>query len=77
MPQPVSGLVIRYAYLWRDDYPKCMEEGVKVRPCAVTPVTTNENGEQPVTLLPVTHMPSSSPEPAVETPHQRVYRFDP
>lgn len=67
MPQLVSGLVIRYAYLWRDDYPNGMEEGVKDRSCAVILVTTNENGEQPVTLLPVSHMPSSNTEPAVET----------
>lgn len=75
MPQPVSGLVIRYAYLWRDDYLKGMEEGVKDRPCAVILVTTNENGEQLVTVLPVTHSPPSNPELAVEIPHQTKLRL--
>ncbi|WP_338049140.1 hypothetical protein [Rhodoplanes elegans] len=35
IPRPVSGLVIRYAYLWRREHLAGRDEGVKDRPCAV------------------------------------------
>jgi len=68
LPKPVPGLVIRYAYLWRDEYRRGQEEGLKDRPCAVIVVTTGEAGDQAVTVLPVTHTPHSDPSLAVEIP---------
>jgi hypothetical protein len=68
LPEPVSGLVIRYSYLWEDEYKRGRDEGVKERPCAVILVTINEEGERVVTLLPVTHAPRMDPALAVEIP---------
>jgi hypothetical protein len=34
-PDPIAGMVIRYAYLWRSEYERGLEEGLKDRPCAV------------------------------------------
>lgn len=53
LPQPVPGLVIRYAYLWQAEHQRGQEEGVKDRPCAVILVTTDDEGDQVVTVLPV------------------------
>ena len=67
-PEPVPGLVIRYGYLWAEEHARGQEEGVKDRPCAVILVSTDEEGEHWVTVLPVTHAPPSDPELAVEIP---------
>jgi hypothetical protein len=68
LPEPVPGLVIRYGYLWVEEHGRGQEEGVKDRPCAVVLVTADEDGEQWVTVLPVTHTPPSVPELVVEIP---------
>jgi len=68
LPEPVPGLVIRYGYLWAEEHARGQEEGVKDRPCAVILVSTDEEGERWVTVLPVTHAPPSNPELAVEIP---------
>jgi hypothetical protein len=68
LPEPVPGLVIRYSYLWAEEHGRGQEEGVKDRPCAVILVSTDEDGERWVTVLPVTHAPPSVPELAVEIP---------
>jgi hypothetical protein len=67
-PEPVSGLVVRYAYLWREEYRRGQEEGFKDRPCAVVVVTADEAGRRIVTVLPVTHTPPVDPGLAVEIP---------
>ena len=67
-PQPVPGLVIRYAYLWRVEQQRGQEEGLKDRPCAVILVTTDHEGDQVVTVLPITHTPPANPMLAVEIP---------
>lgn len=41
---------------------------MKDRPCAVILVTASEDGEQVVTVLPVTHTPPSDPALSVEIP---------
>jgi hypothetical protein len=61
-------LVIRYSYLWRDEQKRGQEEGLKDRPCAVILVTTDDDGDQVVTVLPITHTPPSNPALAVEIP---------
>lgn len=67
-PTPVQGLVIRYSYLWQHEHRRGIEEGVKDRPCAVILVTTREDGEEIVTVLPITHTPPSDMRLAVEIP---------
>ena len=67
-PAAVPGLVIRYSYLWQTDYLRGQEEGVKDRPCAVILVTRNDEGEEMVTVLPITHSPPDNPALALEIP---------
>jgi len=64
----MPGLVIRYSYLWQCDYRSGKEEGVKDRPCAIILVTKENNGDDVVTVLPVTHTPPSNPALALEIP---------
>lgn len=68
LPKSVQGLVIRYSYLWRAEYLRGQEEGSKDRPCAVMLVTAGEEGQEIVTVLPVTHTPPAEPAFAVEIP---------
>jgi len=51
------------------------EEGVKDRPCAVVLTTTNDNGDDIVTVLPVTHTPPAIPMLAVEIPYATKKRL--
>ncbi len=67
-PTPAPGLVIRYSYLWRSEHLRGQEEGVKDRPCAVLLAMTDDEGEQKVIVLPVTHTPPNHPAHAVEIP---------
>lgn len=67
-PVPVSGLVIRYSYLWVSEHARGQEEGVKDRPCAVVLVTDDDAGDPMVTVLPISHTPPMDPELAVEVP---------
>ena len=67
-PEPVPGLVIRYSYLWMEEYKRGQEEGVKDRPCAVILVTTNEDDERVVTVLPISHSPPADSKLVVEIP---------
>jgi hypothetical protein len=66
LPGPVPGLVIRYSYLWRDEYLAGREEGVKDRPCAIILAVADEQGERVITVLPITHAPPLRPELAAE-----------
>ncbi|MBN8925686.1 MAG: type II toxin-antitoxin system PemK/MazF family toxin [Rhodospirillales bacterium] len=67
-PVPDPGLVIRYSYLWADEYARGQEEGVKDRPCAVVLTSIDAAGDQIVTVLPITHTPPTIPQLAVEIP---------
>lgn len=75
LPQPVPGLGIRYTYLWQAEHQRCQEEGVKDRPCAVILMTTDDEGDQVVTVLPVTHTPPVDPSLAIEIPHATKRRL--
>jgi hypothetical protein len=68
LPEPVPGLVIRYSYLWANEYARGQEEGVKDRPCAVVLASADEAGGRIVTVLPISHSPPSDPLLAVEIP---------
>lgn len=45
LPSPAPGLVISYAYLWRDQDAAGAAEGRKNRPCAVVVTTVDEEGD--------------------------------
>ena len=68
LPTPVPGLVIRYAYLWRAEHLRGLEEGLKDRPCAVVLVVEDEDGRPTVTVVPVTHSPPYNAGDAIEIP---------
>ena len=69
LPKPISGLVIRYSYLWRREYLEGREEGQKDRPCAIiAAVRIDESGELRVLVLPITHAPPDRAGLAVEIP---------
>ena len=57
--------MIRYSYLWHSEYLRGQEEGVKDRPCAVVLLLQNEDGDDVVTVLPITHTPPSQSEAAL------------
>ena len=74
-PQPVPGLVIRYSYLWKSEHLRGQEDGVKDRPCAVILVTSDNEGEKIVTVLPISHTPPANSALAVEIPHETKRRL--
>lgn len=75
LPEPVPGLVIRYSYLWRDEFLQGREEGQKDRPCAIILATEQIDGETVVTVLPITHAPPAVAGFAVEIPSDTKRRL--
>jgi hypothetical protein len=69
LPEPAPGLVIGYAYLWRDEAAQGREEGIKDRPCVIVLAVRQEAGGRIVTVAPVTHLPPASPDDGIELPH--------
>jgi hypothetical protein len=66
---PELGLVISYAYLWRYEHDAGREEGRKDRPCAIVMALERaEDDVTVVTVLPITQVPPSDPDAAVEIP---------
>lgn len=57
LPEPKVGLVIRYAYLWREEAPAGQDEGRKDRPCVILLVGRSREGGSLVTVAPITHTP--------------------
>jgi hypothetical protein len=76
-PEPVPGLVIRYADLWSNEHARGQAEGVKDRPCAIVLVTSKQPGQRLVTVPPVTHSPPADPWFAVEVPAPTRRRLGP
>lgn len=75
LPEPRPGLVIRYAYLWRSQERRGLEEGRKDRPCVVILAVEDKAGEQLVTVAPITHTPPEKEAYAVELPAQTKQRL--
>lgn len=75
LPEPVPGLVIRYAYLWAAEHRRGQEEGIKDRPCVVVMITTYDAGNRVVTVLPVTRSPPRDHALAVEIPYATKQRL--
>jgi hypothetical protein len=71
---PRPGLVIRYAYLWRDEAARGAEEG-KNRPCAVVLATTSDAGRLRIYVVPITHTPPRNPRHAIEIPAETKRRL--
>ena len=68
-PDPASGMVVRYDYLWEAEHARGRREGAKVRPCAIVIARTLRAGAAPsVALVPITHSPPQSGEVAIEIP---------
>ncbi len=69
LSNPEPGLMIRYSYLWRDEYVLGREEGIKDRPCAIiAAIRKSEDDKWRVLVLPVTHTAPNNTELAVEIP---------
>jgi hypothetical protein len=69
LPEPISGLVIRYSYLWYREHLEGRDEGQKDRPCAVVAtIRVDENGDTRALVLPITHTKPDNPSLAVELP---------
>lgn len=68
-PEPVEGLVIRYDYLWKDEYLRGRSEGQKERPCAIVIAAPDHAGKvEHVIVAPITHSPPRSADDAIEIP---------
>lgn len=71
-PKPAPGLVVRYAFLWREDYDKGTYEAAKDRPCAIVlAANVRETTDIQVVVVPITHSAPATDENAtsLEMPH--------
>jgi len=68
LPEPTLGLVIGYAYLWRDEARRGQAEGRKDRPCVIVLSVQNKDDRSLVTVAPITHSVPASLDIAVEIP---------
>jgi hypothetical protein len=73
--EPRPGLVIRYAYLWRDEARGGREEGLKDRPCVIVLAVQDVDGQRIVTVAPLTHSPPRTAGEAVEVPAETKRRL--
>lgn len=68
LPQPEPGLVISYAYLWRHEHGRGLEEVAKTRPCAIVLATRSAgDADLMVIVAPITRRPPDH-EHAIEIP---------
>lgn len=67
-PNPEAGLVIGYSYLWQDQAEQGHVEGRKNRPCAIILTVVNEQDEQIVMVLPITHTKPQNNNEGIEIP---------
>ncbi len=65
---PSPGLVINYAYLWRNEATRGLEEGRKDRPCVVVLAVAAVEGRTVVTAAPITHTAPDRKDHADEIP---------
>lgn len=75
LPKPIPGLVIRYSYLWADEYDEGREEGRKDRPSAIVLASLTLDHATSVVVLPITHSPPTSHDLVVEIPHPTKLRL--
>lgn len=65
---PEPGLVIRYAYLWRDEKIRGREEGEKDRPCMIVNIFEDGTGNKIVRVAPLSRTPPRDLSSAIELP---------
>jgi hypothetical protein len=75
LPSPHPGLIIRYSYLWKREADRGHEEGSKDRPCAIILAIADEDDEQRILVLPITHSAPDIPADAVEIPAETKTRL--
>lgn len=68
IPDPQPGLVIRYAYLWRDEQQRGSDEGWKDRPCAIVLAVAKADGATRVVVAAITHTPPQAGTGAIAVP---------
>ena len=68
IPDPQPGLVIRYAYLWRDEQRRGLDEGQKERPCAIVLAVAKTDGAARVVVAAITHAPPAAGSGAISIP---------
>ncbi len=68
LPRPEPGLVLSYAYLWRHEHNRGLEEGLKARPCAVVLAVQTQDEKTIVTVAPITHRAPSDSTRAIRLP---------
>ena len=55
-PTPAPGLVIRYAFLWKEDFDRGKYEASKDRPCAIVlAANVKDTADIQVVVVPITH----------------------
>lgn len=57
LPEPEPGLVIRFAYLWAEEYDQGRDEGSEDRPGVIVVASREEDGVTMVTVVPITRSP--------------------
>lgn len=75
LPNPRPGMVIRYAYLWRDEADQGREEGAKDRPCVIVLVVQQDEDTVRVRVAPITHTPPKHEGEAIELPSETKRRL--
>ena len=68
LPEPLPGLVIRYANLWRSEEVRGREEATKDRPCAVVLALRRHQDKLTVVVAPITHPSPRTGSSALEIP---------
>ena len=68
LPTPELGLVIRYAYLWRDEKRQGREEGGKDRPCVIVNIFEDRPNNLIVLIAPFSRTPPKDLSFVVEVP---------
>jgi hypothetical protein len=61
----VDVLAVSYAYLWRHEHNRGLEQGLKVRQCAIVLATEAQNSKVRVTVVPITHRAPADPMRAI------------
>jgi hypothetical protein len=68
-PDPAPGLVIRYSFLWKEDYEKGKYEASKERPCAVVlAAKVKDTTAIQVVVVPITHSEPDDQSASLEMP---------
>ena len=74
-PEPVPGLVLRYAYLWRAEAERGRDEAIKDRPCVVVVAVRRLDERIRVYVAPITHSRPQGGTSALELPHTTKRRL--